>query len=220
MKWQDTTPVWQPQSVAQLREYVSQCWPQLSVQSEFDQAQLEQAPSAPGAPLAPGTPLLLIEHSVLSKVLAHLGKQSHEQGGLLLGYAYGQVASADQVSSICAIVVTDSLASVDYDASEVSLRMESRLWDQARARLNNPATPGLLVIGWYHSHPNLGAFFSGTDRRTQAAFFAHPYSVGWVIDPIRAEHACYCGPASEPFGDGRTLLQPAVLQRERLQREL
>ncbi len=42
-----------------------------------------------------------------------------------------------------------------------------------------------MVVGWYHSHPNLGAFFSGTDRATQRAFFNRPYSVGLVVDPVR-----------------------------------
>jgi proteasome lid subunit RPN8/RPN11 len=54
------------------------------------------------------------------------------------------------------------------------------------------------VVGWYHSHPGLGAFFSHTDRRTQQAFFAHAYSVGWVVDPLRGESAWFVGPRSLP----------------------
>jgi proteasome lid subunit RPN8/RPN11 len=42
-------------------------------------------------------------------------------------------------------------------------------------------------LGWYHSHPNLGAFFSSTDRYTQKHFFNNDYSLGLVIDPIRNE---------------------------------
>ena len=53
-----------------------------------------------------------------------------------------------------------------------------------------------FVVGWFHSHPNLGAFFSGTDRRTQAAFFSERYKLGWVIDPIRTEEAWFIGPNS------------------------
>jgi proteasome lid subunit RPN8/RPN11 len=56
--------------------------------------------------------------------------------------------------------------------------------------------PGEVVVGWFHSHPDLGAFFSGTDRRTQAGFFHHPFSLGWVVDPVRGEQAWFCGPHS------------------------
>ncbi|MCY1311905.1 hypothetical protein D9M70_622700 [compost metagenome] len=43
------------------------------------------------------------------------------------------------------------------------------------------------MVGWYHSHPNLGAFFSGVDRKTQKDFFNSNYNLGLVIDPIRNE---------------------------------
>ena len=73
--------------------------------------------------------------------------------------------------------------------------MESGVWERARLA----RAPQELIVGWYHSHPGLGAFFSTTDRRTQAAFFPHPYSVGWVIDPIDAAEAFFMGrDAAEP----------------------
>jgi len=45
----------------------------------------------------------------------------------------------------------------------------------------------------------LGAFFSGTDRSTQRAFFSHPYSVGWVIDPQRNDEKVFVGGDSEEY---------------------
>ena len=59
--------------------------------------------------------------------------------------------------------------------------MDSQIWIEA----NQVGTNGEMVVGWYHSHPNLGAFFSGTDRRTQQAFLGNAFSIGWVIDPVR-----------------------------------
>ena len=71
------------------------------------------------------------------------------------------------------------------------------------------STRACSVVGWYHSHPGLGAFFSGTDRETQHAFFRQPYSLGLVVDPLRAELACYAGPDSaEPGFD--VLLSPSL----------
>jgi proteasome lid subunit RPN8/RPN11 len=81
------------------------------------------------------------------------------------------------------------------DATPLSLRMHAGVWDAAREALR----PGEVVVGWYHSHPGIGAFFSDTDRRTQAGFFAQPFSLGWVIDPQRAEQAWFVGPQAQPL---------------------
>ncbi|MCG3201208.1 MAG: hypothetical protein NFCOHLIN_01074 [Gammaproteobacteria bacterium] len=66
-----------------------------------------------------------------------------------------------------------------------------------------------MVVGWFHSHPNLGAFFSGTDRSTQRKFFGHEYSLGYVIDPIRDEHAYFLGADSEEIGSDTVVDYPS-----------
>jgi proteasome lid subunit RPN8/RPN11 len=43
----------------------------------------------------------------------------------------------------------------------------------------------LAVVGWYHSHPNLGIFFSSIDRRNSKLYFRKPHQVAIVIDPVR-----------------------------------
>ena len=93
--------------------------------------------------------------------------------------------------------VRTAVPGLDDDATEYSLRLAAGVWDAARAAL----APGELVVGWFHSHPDIGAFFSGTDRRTQAAFFAHAFSVGWVIDPVRREQAWFVGPQSRELAN-------------------
>ncbi len=45
----------------------------------------------------------------------------------------------------------------------------------------------LKIIGWWHSHPNLGCFLSSTDLLTQKYFFSKEYQVALVIDPFRNE---------------------------------
>merc|ERR1719156_138739 len=44
-----------------------------------------------------------------------------------------------------------------------------------------------MVVGWYHSHPGFGCWFSGTDINTQQSFEQlNPRAVGVVIDPIQS----------------------------------
>ncbi len=169
----------------------------------------EQAAELPLLPLAalatrlPGIDALLrgsaradglviaLAAAAADEVRRHLGSHGEERGGLLLGevYADGTSPNASRL-----VHVTQAVAAKDFASTGVSLRMASGVWQDARSRLGADE----LVVGWYHSHPGLGAFFSQTDRRTQRGFFPHAYSVGWVVDPLRGESAWFVGPASTP----------------------
>ena len=152
---------------------------------------------------------VLAPHELRVRVLQHLGDSEIEQGGLLLGEVFTRDGSTDAARSQ-AVLLTQAVAAEDFFGSGVSLRMESDLWEKARAARG----PRELVVGWYHSHPGLGAFFSGTDRRTQAAFFTQPYSVGWVIDPFNSEHAVFVGANAAPGAAFLALDEQSSLQAE------
>jgi len=140
--------------------------------------------------------VVIIAAAVRESVAAHLGTEGHEQGGLLCGALYRSKGPA-----IDAVEIRVAVPATEFSSSGVSLRMETGVWDRVRETL----APGEIVVGWYHSHPGLGAFFSGTDRRTQAAFFNHPFSLGWVIDPLHREEAWFAGGESEPLPIERVL---------------
>jgi proteasome lid subunit RPN8/RPN11 len=146
---------------------------------------------------------LIVPRSVREAVVLHLQGSSAEQVGLLLGEVFVD-DGAMSIATTRAVMLTNSVPALDFASSAVSLRMESGVWE--RARLTR--APQELIVGWYHSHPGLGAFFSTTDRRTQAAFFPHPYSVGWVIDPIDAAEAFFIGRASTAPATVRGAGQP------------
>jgi proteasome lid subunit RPN8/RPN11 len=138
---------------------------------------------------ADGGLLVAVSAAAAELVFRHLAAHDDEQGGLLLGEVYAE--DGDPARSRV-VRVTQAVPSLDFSSNGVSLRMESGVWEEARGRRG----PDELVVGWYHSHPGLGAFFSDTDRRTQRAFFPHAYSVGWVVDPVRRESAWFVGPDS------------------------
>ncbi len=48
-----------------------------------------------------------------------------------------------------------------------------------------------FIIGWYHSHPGHGCFFSHTDIHTQKTMFKKKHQIGIVIDPLHNELAVY-----------------------------
>ena len=144
---------------------------------------LPQDPAAP--PRAKGLVDVWISPDVDRQVMAHLRTREVEQGGLLIGQAFGDAHSG----AVAHVRVLKSAAAGDALGTAFSLRMGAGVWQAAQALLS----PGELIVGWYHSHPGLSAFFSDTDRQTQRAFFNNPYSVGWVIDPVNGDEALFLG---------------------------
>jgi proteasome lid subunit RPN8/RPN11 len=135
----------------------------------------------------------LIDYTASQLARHHVERYRHETGGLLVGKVLASDSLAGPRGSEL-VVVCDAIPAERYSGTSTSLRMESELWRKA----NSARGEGEFVVGWFHSHPNLGAFFSGTDRRTQAAFFAMEHTIAWVIDPVRQEEAWFRGPNSEP----------------------
>ena len=145
---------------------------------------IDQAADEPGLHIA-------VVAGAHSAALQHLAGYPEERGGLLLGEVF---AEDDDPARSRAVLVTQAVAAEEFAGTAISLRMSSEVWQRARQRLG----PLELVVGWYHSHPGLGAFFSATDRRTQRAFFAHAYSIGWVVDPSTGESAWFVGSEATP----------------------
>jgi JAB1/Mov34/MPN/PAD-1 ubiquitin protease len=141
------------------------------------------------------------------KVLSFLKTSEFELGGLLLGRIW---AHPDAPQRLAQVDIVEAVPSQQGTSSAYSLKMASEVWVQAQERLAQcngrlaDHEQKLRFVGWFHSHPHLGAFFSDTDIATQRAFFRQPYSVGWVIDPytaLAARHqAFFLGPDCKPIG--------------------
>ena len=146
-------------------------------------------------------PVVALQRSAITIARDYLGASRLERGGLLVGTPI--VRAAGDTNSVL-VHVRATVPGLEDDATALSLRLAAGVWDAARAALREHE----VVVGWVHSHPGIGAFFSDTDRRTQSAFFNHPFSLGWVIDPKRGEQAWFLGP------DARALAPDAVLTIE------
>ena len=143
------------------------------------------------------TPQVLLEPAALDEALRSIAGRTVEQGGLLVGRVYGDGPGPRRV-----VRVLRAVPGAGAEASVVSVRLPAATWSAARAAQG----PGECVVGWYHSHPGFGAFFSETDRATQAAFFREPWHLGWVIDPLRGEHAWFVGAHAEVMVESRLLV--------------
>ncbi len=109
---------------------------------------------------------------------------SVELGGLLLGSV---VKGMDELS----IKVLASIPVSSLDHGPVHFTFTADAWAQVnKERLAQ--YPELDVVGWYHTHPGLGVFFSADDVIVHKAAFVMPWHAALVVDPVRKQ-GCFFG---------------------------
>lgn len=121
-----------------------------------------------------------------SQMMAHArsgvhGGQKVEIGGILLGRPY-----QDASGEIAHVVIDQALPDEHGISNPATFNFTHESW-AALIKEAETQFPHLRIVGWYHSHPNYGIFYSGTDERSQKIYFATPWRVGIVVDPIRDE---------------------------------
>ncbi len=120
-------------------------------------------------------------------LLEHLREDTKvEHGGILFGNAYRDYEYGIYVEITAAVPAPATMGTGVY--LEFTAESWLKIMDYAKA-----AHPDANIVGWYHSHPNLGVFMSGTDMRTQRAFFYHPWCSSIVFDPVRNQIAYFLG---------------------------
>jgi proteasome lid subunit RPN8/RPN11 len=128
-----------------------------------------------------------INADALSNLKAHLKSNLRvEQGGILFGNAYEDTELGiyvDITAAVAAPATVGTGAHLDFTPNSWT-----GIMDYAKAE-----HPDDNIVGWYHSHPNLSAFMSGTDMNTQQAFFYHPWCLSIVYDPCREDMKFFLG---------------------------
>jgi proteasome lid subunit RPN8/RPN11 len=107
-----------------------------------------------------------------------------ELGGALLGRAYqadGQLIVHVQAALPARVSAADH--------SPIHFTFTADAWSQLH-RDKDEQYPDLAIIGWFHTHPDLGVFYSADDVVVHSAAFVLPWHVGLVLDPVRQE-ACF-----------------------------
>lgn len=154
------------------------------------------APAAPESP--PSRSLLPLPEACFEapgeiKVLVRFGPQafahllthcaeSNEHGreicGLLLGTAWPVIKN---MRHGYLLTVTDILPLEATDASGAHVSAHAEAWLQADAEIEE-RFKGKKRLGWYHTHPTQGIFFSGADKDFHSIFL-QPYQFALVVDP-------------------------------------
>lgn len=107
-----------------------------------------------------------------------------ELGGVLLGRAF-------QHNGMMIVCVEGAMAARSDENGPVHFTFTHESWSgihEDRAQM----FPTLDIVGWFHTHPDLGVFYSADDEVVHSAAFVQPWHVGLVVDPVRS-HASYFG---------------------------
>ena len=100
-----------------------------------------------------------------------------ELGGLLLGNVY-------QHEDRLYVDVEAALDAKSDQNGPVHFTFTADAWATAHQE-REALYPDLKIVGWFHTHPNLGVFYSGDDVVVHTTAFSLPWHVGLVLDPVR-----------------------------------
>jgi len=102
-----------------------------------------------------------------------------EVGGALLGRAY-------QSNGRVYLDIRAAIPAVTADQGPVHFTFTADAWSQLHHD-RAESYPDLDIVGWFHTHPDLGVFYSSDDVVVHSAAFTQPWHVGMVVDPVRKE---------------------------------
>lgn len=139
----------------------------------------------------------IVPKEIIEQTIAFTAPRGRlEMGGLLIGH----VNEKDENVVVCGFFPEQSEASPGYCEFEGRfVAMAAAACDIANERCGGPHTPNLRVIGWIHTHPDIGIFLSGIDVTTFTNLRDMSQDgrcVAVVVDPLRQEHGVFRSPRS------------------------
>ncbi len=124
--------------------------------------------------------VIVLSQLALRQISAHSNSNlDYEVGGAILGRAFRSNGQAF-------VEVRAAIPAVTADHGPVHFTFTADAWSQLH-KDRNENYPDLDIVGWFHTHPDLGVFYSSDDVVVHSAAFTLPWHIGMVIDPIRKE---------------------------------
>lgn len=145
---------------------------------------------------------------VYQEIWAHIEQTpTIESGGVLVGHPF-----KDAARQITFVIVTGAIPQHSDDRSVGHFTV--RPTEIAAARLEmEDKYPGLIVVGWYHSHPGHGIFLSGQDMTIVRSIYNASWHIAMVIDPRRHTEGIFVGPEGiQLSGEGHDDLHSSWLE--------
>lgn len=108
--------------------------------------------------------------------------------GFLIGDLYHRTGKTKSDSNLYSDI-TRVIPGGDLNTSHVSVKFTDKTFSGIFEKLQKLDEEQIeyKILGWYHSHPDLGCFISGTDIATINRNFKRSYNISIVVDPVRKD---------------------------------
>ena len=116
-----------------------------------------------------------------------------EQQGVLLGSVYQTPSGYSGV--VEAVLLSEAVGNQVYVESAHS---DWSKMDRQMDELNRGRKRKLVKLGWWHTHPNMGIFMSGTDKGTQSNYFYKDWQFAVVLNPQEKKWGAFVGENADP----------------------
>ena len=122
-------------------------------------------------------PMVLVHREVLYDIYHHANSElHHEVGGYLIGFP-----AIDHRTGVKVTYIEKAIRAI-YNSSQTHVTMHPISFNEVEnIRQHN----GTILVGWYHSHPNMGIFFSSIDRKNFKSNHPEEYQISIVVDPSK-----------------------------------
>ena len=123
---------------------------------------------------------IFVREEVISDILSYSkADTSRELGGVLLG-------RIEEKNGKYRVVIEETITAQHTEAGLSQVTFTHETWDYIHNEMDNKY-PDLKMVGWFHTHPGFGIFMSEDDYFIHNNFFSKPWSVAYVIDPVKKQ---------------------------------
>lgn len=146
-------------------------------------------------------PLVFVSDETLKGLNDHLANdKSREHGGVLVGLPYRDPQTGETY-----VDIHTAIPAQDSQGTAMHLQFTAEAWAWISGIMED-AYPDLVIVGWYHSHPGLGVFMSGTDQASHRAFYNQPWSLALVVDPVAGKAGWFRGTECTRLQPGQVVI--------------
>lgn len=116
------------------------------------------------------------------------GDYKNETGGVLIGYPFININKPETKFT----VITHCVPTQSSSKSRGHFTVSPDELIRVRTEIENKYS-GLIVVGWYHSHPGLGVFLSSQDMQIIKSIYNAEWHIAYVVDHINRQHGFFYG---------------------------
>lgn len=125
-------------------------------------------------------PVVICRTEILHDMYKHAYEEMHHEiGGYLLGFPALNVTDGRSLTYI------DMAIRAIYDSTPTHVTIHPASFNEVENVRQKEST---ILVGWYHSHPRLSIFVSGTDIMNHKNYHSENYQIAIVVDPSKTHN--------------------------------